>query len=88
MSGGRCSAISPTEDTDGDGHDDAFPSLLPGTPVCWDVVPRMNTSVPRMIDMPQVFEARLTVSGDDSPLDARIVFFLVPPDVAPPMGPE
>ncbi|MCA9605922.1 MAG: hypothetical protein KC619_10030 [Myxococcales bacterium] len=88
VSGGRCSAISPTEDTNSDTHPDAFPSLLPGTPVCWDVVPAMNTMVPRIIDEPQVFEARVTVYGDASPLDARIIYFLVPPDVAPPMGPD
>jgi len=88
VGGGRCSAISPTEDTNADTHDDAFPSLLPGTPVCWDVVPAMNTTVPRQVDNPQVFEARLTVSGDGSPLDARIVYFLVPPDVELPGGPD
>jgi len=88
VGGGRCSAVSPVEDTNDDGHDDAFPSLLPGTPVCWDVVPMMNTTVPRQIDNPQVFEARLTVLGDGSPLDARIVYFLVPPDVELPGGPD
>ncbi len=88
VSGGRCSAVSPTEDTDGDTYDDAFPSLLPGTPVCWDVVPAMNTTVPRQVDNPQVFEARLTVSGDGSPLDSRIVYFLVPPDIELPGGPD
>jgi len=88
VGGGRCSAISPTEDTDGDTHDDAFPSLLPGTPVCWDVVPSTNITVPRRVDEPQVFEARLTVSGDGSPLDARLVYFLVPPDVELPGGPD
>ncbi|MBX3275647.1 MAG: hypothetical protein KF729_35635 [Sandaracinaceae bacterium] len=87
-SGGRCSAVSPIEDTDGDDRPDAFPSLLPGTPVCWDVVPRRNTTVPRVVDEPQVFVARLTVYGDESPLDARRVYFLVPPDVAGPGGPD
>ena len=87
-SGGRCSAVSPVEDTDGDDRPDAFPSLLPGTPVCWDVVPRRNTTVPRVVDEPQVFVARLTVYGDESPLDARRVYFLVPPDVAGPGGPD
>ncbi|MGE0785592.1 MAG: hypothetical protein AB7S26_07880 [Sandaracinaceae bacterium] len=88
VSGGRCSAVAPLEDTDSDGHPDAFPALLPGTPVCWDVVPRQNNTVERIVDTPQVFRARLTVYGDDSPLDARIVYFLVPPDIEMPGGPD
>ncbi|HBQ15785.1 MAG TPA: hypothetical protein DEF51_33220 [Myxococcales bacterium] len=79
-SGGACSAVSPVQDTDDDGRPDAFPSLLPGTPVCWDVVPRDNTTVMPTPE-PQVFRARLTVSGDGSPLDARTVYFLVPPEI-------
>ena len=86
-SGGACSAVSPVQDTDDDGRPDAFPSLLPGTPVCWDVVPRDNTTVMPTTE-PQVFRARLTVSGDGSPLDARIVFFLIPPTIELPGGPE
>ncbi|UJR79189.1 Internalin [Sandaracinus amylolyticus] len=79
-----CTAIRPTEDTDANGHDDAFPSLLPGTPVCWDVVPRQNDTVEPTAE-PLVFRARLTVHGDGSPLDSRVVYFLVPPVVP---GPE
>ncbi|AKF08208.1 putative Ig domain-containing protein [Sandaracinus amylolyticus] len=79
-----CTAIRPTEDTDANGHDDAFPSLLPGTPVCWDVVVRQNDTV-EPATVPLVFRARLTVHGDGSPLDSRIVYFLVPPVIP---GPE
>ena len=86
VSGGVCSAISPTEDTDGDTRPDAFPSLLPGTPVCWDVIPARNETVMPTLT-PQVFRARLTVKGDGSPLDARIVYFLVPPRIELPGGP-
>ncbi|MBX7191237.1 MAG: hypothetical protein K1X94_04240 [Sandaracinaceae bacterium] len=71
-------AVIGTEDTNADTHPDAFPSVTPGTRICWDVVPRMNTSVMPEV-MPLLFEARLTVRGDGSPLDARRVFFLVPP---------
>jgi hypothetical protein len=86
VSGGVCSAISPTEDTDGDTRADAFPSLLPGTPVCWDVFPARNDAVMPTLT-PQVFRARLTVKGDGSPLDARIVYFLIPPTIELPGGP-
>jgi hypothetical protein len=67
-----------TEDTDGDGFPDAFPAVTPGTRVCWDVIPAMNTTV-MSTGAPQIFRARLTVRGDGSPLDSRIVYFLVPP---------
>ncbi len=71
-------AMAATEDTDADTRPDAFPAVTPGTRVCWDVVPLMNTTV--MPDVrPLVFEALLTVRGDGSPLDARRVYFLVPP---------
>jgi hypothetical protein len=72
-----CASV-PTEDTDGDTRGDAFPAVTPGTRICWDVVPVMNTTV-MPDDVPLVFEARLTVRGDGSPLDARRVYFLVPP---------
>jgi len=77
---GNCTSVSPTADILGpDGYDDAFPELLPGTPVCWDVVPVMqNTTVPAT-EEPQIFRATLTVLGDGSPLDSRDIFFLVPP---------
>ncbi len=79
LSGGQCTNVSPTADTDSDGHQDAFPSLLPGTPVCWDVIPiPQNDTVPAT-GVPQLFIARLTVYGDGSPLDSRDVYFLIPP---------
>jgi hypothetical protein len=81
--GGRCSALASTEDTNGDGHPDAFPAVLPGTPVCWDVNVKQNTTVMPTPE-PQVFRARLTVFGDGSRLDARTVYFLVPPFIPPP----
>lgn len=73
-----CETVSPTEDTNADTHDDAFPSLRPGRRVCWDVHPAQNTTVPPT-DEPQVFLMELSVSGDGAILDKRTVFFLVPP---------
>lgn len=90
-SGGACSPpdlTGPTEDTlYSDGRDDAFSALLPGTPVCWDVVPLRNDTV-MPTTSPQVFKARLTVRGDGSPLDSRLVFFLIPPEIEDPGGPD
>lgn len=70
---------------DADSFHDTFQSVTPGSPVCFDVVPRMNTTVmPTLV--PQVFRARIDVLGDGfTPLDDRIVFFLVPPRIPDPM---
>lgn len=81
---GNCTAVANLEDTNADGFNDAFPSLTPGTDVCWDVVPVMN-NIQEPSTEPLVYEVQLTVSGDGSPLDARRVFFLVPPRI--PGGP-
>lgn len=86
-SGGRCPALGALEDTDGDGFSDAFAAVLPGTPVCWDVIPAQNDTVEPSTE-PLVFRARLTVRGDGSPLDSRIVYFLVPPRIEMPGGPD
>ncbi len=80
-----CTAVA-VEDSDGDGITETFPSVTPGTPVCWDVVPERNTFV-MPATSPLVFKARLTVYGDGSPLDSRLVYFLVPPRVEIPGGP-
>ncbi len=78
--GEGCSMVRSVADTDGDGAPDAYPSILPGTPVCWDVIPRENDRV-EPTDAPQIFRARIVVRGDGSVLDQRTVYFLVPPRI-------
>jgi len=86
---GNCTNVSPTADTDANGYDDSCPVLLGGTPVCWDVVPVQSQSTVPPTEDPQLFEAKLTVYGDGSPLDSRRVFFLVPPEgITPPPPPN
>lgn len=75
--GTDCASIT-TEDATGDGVHETYPTVTPGTRVCWDVVPEMNTTVMPETE-PLIFRARLTVRGDGSPLDSRLVYFLVPP---------
>lgn len=66
-------------DGDGDGFDDRYLDVLPGTPVCWRLVARGNTTVPAT-DEPQLYRARVDVFGDGvTLLDSRDVFFVVPP---------
>ena len=74
-----CTSGLATADSDGDGHPDYFPTVFPGTGVCWDIVPRPNVTVPATADA-QIFRATIDVIGDGyTPLDSRDVFFLVPP---------
>lgn len=69
---------------DADSFPDTFLRVTPGSPVCFDIIPRMNTTVPATL-VPQVFRARINVIGDGfTPLDSRVVFFLVPPRVPAP----
>jgi hypothetical protein len=66
-------------DTNADGFDDKYVQVRTGTPVCWKVVSKPNTTVPAT-DVPQLFRAKVKVYGDGvTQLDERDVFFLVPP---------
>jgi len=66
-------------DTNADGFDDKYLAVRTGTPVCWKVVSKPNTTVPAT-DAPQLFRAKVKVYGDGvTQLDERNVFFLVPP---------
>ena len=76
-----------TADADGDGVPEKFTGVLPGTAVCFDIFPRMNTSVPPADD-PKLLSADVQVLGNDvTVLDTRTVFFLVPPDTSS-VGPQ
>ncbi|MBX3269953.1 MAG: hypothetical protein KF729_06810 [Sandaracinaceae bacterium] len=67
------------EDRDGDGILDTFPNVRTDDRVCFDIYPRMNTTVERT-DEPQLFRATVAVIGDGfTELDSRNVFFVVPP---------
>ncbi|MBN8615194.1 MAG: hypothetical protein J0L92_31650 [Deltaproteobacteria bacterium] len=69
---------------DGDSFADTFLDVTPGVPVCFDIIPRMNDSVPATL-VPQVFRAQINVIGDGfTPLDDRVVYFLVPPRIPDP----
>jgi hypothetical protein len=74
----------PVEDRlGGDGQDDTFVDVSGGVRVCFDVVPKINTTVMPTRE-PQLFRARIDVYGDDiTVLDDRAVWFVVPPK--PPM---
>jgi len=73
---------APAKDSDGDGIKDTFIAVKAGTPVCFEVIPAMNTTVPATLD-PQFFNAFIDVMGlpGNLKLDTRSVLFLVPPTV-------
>lgn len=80
-----CAAGLSDVDSNGDGHADKYVQVRTGTPVCWKVVSKQNTTVPAT-DVPQLFRATVKVYGDNvTQLDERNVYFLVPP--APLDGP-
>ncbi|UJR86432.1 hypothetical protein [Sandaracinus amylolyticus] len=81
---GRCANTLSTADSDGDGFHDSYPTVIPGRELCWDVVVRDNVTQ-RPTDRPQVFRARAVVRGDDAVLDARNIYFIVPPVVDRPI---
>ncbi|MCZ7680032.1 MAG: hypothetical protein M5U28_15205 [Sandaracinaceae bacterium] len=69
---------------DSDSYPDTFVRVTPGSPVCFDIVPKTNVTVMPTLD-PQIFRARIDVLGDGfTPLDDRVIFFLVPPRVPDP----
>lgn len=71
---------APTKDSDGDGVHDTFVALKVGTPVCFEIIPATNTSVPPE-SAPQFYSAFVDVVGVQGhiQLDRRSVLFVVPP---------
>jgi hypothetical protein len=60
---------------------DYFEVVDPGVSVCFDIVPRRNTTV-TPTSIPVFFRATIEVVGDEhTPLDEREVLFLVPPEI-------
>jgi hypothetical protein len=77
---GRCTAgLRHQDGPDADSIPDEFLAVRTGTPVCWTLVTRPNTTVPAG-DEPQLLKATIEVEGDGvTALDTRDVYFLVPP---------
>jgi hypothetical protein len=76
----ECADGLTAQDTNSDGFQDLYRDVLPGTPVCWRLVPKTNHTIAATPE-PQLFHATIEVYGDDiTLLDTRDVFFLVPPE--------
>ena len=77
-----------TGDADGDTVHDYFVDVLPGTTVCFDIIPERNMTVEATTE-PQVFMAYVDVLGDSvTVLDTRSVYFLIPPEFEGPGVPD
>ena len=75
----NCPAHAAT-DSNGDGIKDTFTAVVVGTPVCFEIIPAINTTVPPS-KVPQFYKALINVVGvqGNVQLDNREVLFLVPP---------
>jgi hypothetical protein len=72
---------NPVYDSNSDGVDDTFKSITVGTPVCFEVIPQMNETVPPL-ETAQFFNAFIDMIGMPGAVnlgDKRTVVFLVPP---------
>ena len=68
-----------TINSDPDPYEDVFDDVDPGTPVCFDIYPKQNDTVPATA-LPQLYIAFIDVIGDSvTTLDTREVYFLIPP---------
>lgn len=77
----QCTDMLTDTDSDNDGFNDFYVQVPAGTPVCWKLVPKTNTTVPPTAQ-PQLFQATVEVYGDSiTKLDERDVYFLVPPEI-------
>lgn len=75
----QCASGLGTDDADGDGNPDRYAGVIPGTGLCWRLVPKANDSVPAT-SIVQRFHATVRVFADvDVALDARELTFVVPP---------
>ncbi|MBU1243043.1 hypothetical protein KKD52_13575 [Myxococcota bacterium] len=83
-----CPAGYNVADSDSNGYNDKFVSILPGNPVCWKIFVKSNVTV-QPATTPQMFMATVEVHGiGGAMLDSRDVYFLVPPVIEGPGGPD
>ena len=78
--GSGCPAAT-TYDSNADGIDDTFKAITVGTPICFEVIPKMNDTVPPL-ESAQFFSAFIDMVGMPGSInlgDKRTVVFLVPP---------
>jgi hypothetical protein len=85
----ECAVWPQQKDGDPDGHPDTYLGVKPGTPVCWKLFAKKNTTV-KPTDTVQIFQATAKLDGNGViDLDTRKVYFVVPPkDLSGPVVPK
>jgi hypothetical protein len=79
----KCASGLSEQDSDGDAFPDAYLGVQAGTPVCWRLLPRMNTTVPST-GVWQSFHATIRIIAEaETELATRDAYFLVPPERSP-----
>lgn len=59
-----------------------FLNVPPGTLVCFDVIPKINETVPQDTWDSQIFKVYIEIYADEATLlDRRDIYFIVPPDI-------
>ena len=75
--GPNCTSGLTTTDTNSDSHADTYHDAAPGTPLCWRIVAKTNTTV-NETDEPQLFRVTMTTLVEGRPSESQDVFFAVP----------
>jgi hypothetical protein len=79
VANGNCTIGLSDRDTNTDGFPDEYVLARVERPVCWNVVAKMNTTIPATTQ-PQAFRATVTMLGRTSMvIDTRTAVFVVPP---------
>lgn len=79
----ECASGLEEVDSNNDDFADKYLGVQPRTPVCWKLVPKMNTTV-EPSDTARFFKATIKVSAGATQLDEREVLFVVPPVILVP----
>lgn len=78
----ECVSWPGQKDNEPDGHNDEYLDVKPGTPVCWMIHVKQNTTV-KPTQSVQIFRAQVLLKGNGTiDLDARKVWFVVPPEIS------
>gem|GEM_PF-674861 len=87
-------AVDKSTDSDGNpttygGANNRFPTVSPGSTVCFNLEAKCNTTIEPKINQTQLFEATINVRGNGGStiLDKKNIYFLVPPRIEQPFIP-
>ncbi|MBN2529252.1 MAG: hypothetical protein JXR76_22885 [Deltaproteobacteria bacterium] len=75
---GACEVGLPTKDTDGDGIDDTYDSIAPGHVLCFDIIAKVNETVPAT-DVTQYYPLKVELLANGVvPVQEQTIYFVIP----------